>query len=79
MTGVANAAQGALIHDRDATTDNITFNVKDTAAALVQNEAKLDLANDVSVGGEGDNDLTVAEAVKLTGITNFDDEGLHYQ
>ena len=75
MTGLANAAQGARINDRDAITDNITFNVKDTAAALVQNEAKLDLANDVSVGGDGDNDLTVAEAVKLTGIAKFDDEG----
>ena len=51
------------INDRDAITDNITFNVKDIAAALVQNEAKLDLANDVSVGVMADNDLTVAEAV----------------
>ena len=62
----ANAVNGASLNAIKAGLSDdgptMTFTVKDTAAALVQNEAKLDLANDVSVGGDGDNDLTVAEA-----------------
>ena len=68
VTGLANASQGATINGFADSVGTITFSVEDSAAALAANAAGLDLADNVSVGADGDNELTVGEADALNSI-----------
>ena len=53
----------------------ITFSVEDSATALAANAMGLNLADNVSVGADGDNELTVGEADALNSIANYDHAG----
>ena len=79
LSDVANAAQGALINgfDKGESTTDITFNVKDTAANLAANAAKLDVANAVTIGDSASTEVNVANAVLLNGIANYDKQGAY--
>ena len=75
---LANAADGVSLN---AISDNLTngatmsFSVEDSATNLSANAANLNLADDVSVGATGDNDLTVSQANNLNSIANYDHAG----
>ena len=56
--------------DKDKSTTDITFNVKDTAANLVTHAANLDVAEKVTVGDSASTELNVANAGVLNGIPN---------
>ena len=77
LSDVANAAQGALINglDKGESTTDITFNVEDSATNLAAKAANLDVAEKVSVGSAGDNEVSVADAGLLNGIANYDHQG----
>ena len=75
VTGVADATQGATINGFESSVANITFNVEDSATNLAANALSLNLADGVSVGTDGDNEVTVFEATALNGITNYDNLG----
>ena len=75
VTGAADAAQGVTINGFEDSIGKITFSVEDSATALAANAMGLNLADNVSVGADGDNELTVGEADALNGITNYDHAG----
>ena len=74
MTGLANASQTVTINGF-ADADTITFSVEDAATALAANAMGLNLADNVSVVADGDNELTVGEADALNSIANYDHAG----
>ena len=75
VTGLADAAQGVTINGFEDAIGTITFSVEDLATALSESAGDLNLADSVSVGADGDNELTVSEADALNGITNYDHAG----
>ena len=70
VTGAADAAQGVTINGFEDSVGTITFSVEDSATALAANAMGLNLADNVSVGADGDNELTVGEADALNSIAN---------
>ena len=78
VADIANADDGASLNAIASGLTNgasISFLVQDSATALAANAMGLNLADNVSVGADGDNELTVGEADALNGITNYDHAG----
>ena len=74
VTGAANAAH-VTINGFEDSIGTITFSVEDSATALAANAMGLNLADNVSVVADGDNELTVGEADALNSIANYDHAG----
>ena len=62
VLGFADVTQGAIINGFEGVLGTITFNVQDSANAVVATAADLNLADIVTIGSTGDNDLVVNEA-----------------
>ena len=78
VADIANADDGVSLNAIASGLTNgasISFLVQDSATALAANAAGLDLADNVSVGADGDNELTVGEADALNSIANYDHAG----
>ena len=74
------AAAGALINglDKGQSTTDITFNVVDSPPIWLPTQ-RIWMWLTVNVGSAGDNEVSVAEAVLLNGITNTTSGRLHDQ